>query len=93
MLMTISPSSCGTIRLFPPSIIYFSLFFGFPFYILIYLFNKLAQSGKQIIGMDLVEVAPGEDDWDGNVGARMLYHMCGVWAQNNGLEVGKRITF
>lgn len=66
---------------------------GFSFEQATYLFNKLAQSGKEIIGMDLVEVAPGEDDWDGNVGARMLYHMCGVWAQNNGLEVGKRIAF
>jgi agmatinase len=33
---------------------------------------------KKIIGFDLVEVAPGEDDWNGNVGARLLYHMCGV---------------
>jgi agmatinase len=58
------------------------------------LFNKLAESGKEIIGFDLVEVAPGEtDDWDGNVGARMLFHMCGVLAKNNGLNVGKKINF
>lgn len=58
-----------------------------------YLLTKLSQSGKQIIGFDLVEVAPGDDDWDGNVGARMLYHMCGILAKNNGLEVGERISF
>ncbi|RTY92505.1 agmatinase family protein [Flavobacterium sp. GT3R68] len=58
-----------------------------------YLLSKLADSGKEIIGFDLVEVAPGDDDWDGNVGARMLYHMCGVFAKNNGLEVGNRIDF
>jgi agmatinase len=58
-----------------------------------YLFNKLAASGKEIIGFDLVEVAPGETDWDGNVGARMLFHMCGVLAKNNGLHVGDRILF
>lgn len=58
-----------------------------------YLLSKLADSGKEIIGFDLVEVAPGDDDWDGNVGARMLYHMCGVLAKNNGMEVGNRITF
>ena len=29
---------------------------------------------------DLVEVAPGSDDWNGNVGARMLFHMCGITA-------------
>ncbi|MET0760180.1 MAG: agmatinase family protein [Flavobacterium sp.] len=58
-----------------------------------YLLSKLADSGKEIIGFDLVEVAPGDDDWDGNVGARMLYHMCGVLAKNNGMNVGKKIVF
>lgn len=59
-----------------------------------YLFNKLAESGKEIIGFDLVEVAPGEtDDWDGNVGARMLFHMCGVLAKNNGLNTGTSLVF
>jgi len=57
------------------------------------LFNKLADSGKDIIGFDFVEVAPGETDWDGNVGARMLYHLCGVLAKNNRLEVGHKIIF
>ncbi len=42
-----------------------------------YLLSKL-KGQKKIIGFDLVEVAPGEDDWNGNVGARLLYHMCGV---------------
>ena len=58
-----------------------------------YLLDKLRTSGKNIIGMDLVEVAPGEDDWDGNVGARLLFHMCGVYAKNNGLKVGEKIEF
>ncbi|MEZ4876497.1 MAG: agmatinase family protein [Flavobacterium sp.] len=67
---------------------------GFSFEQATYLFNKLASSGKEIIGFDLVEVAPGEnDDWDGNVGARMLFHMCGVLAKNNGMKTGNRITF
>ena len=58
---------------------------GFSFEQATYLFNKLAASGKDIIGFDLVEVAPGEkDDWDGHVGARMLFHMWGVLAKNNG---------
>ena len=60
----------------------------------VYALNQLAQSGKNIIGMDLVEVAPGEhDEWDGNVGARLLFHMCGVFAKNNGLQVGAKIEF
>ena len=34
-------------------------------------------SGKKIVGFDLVEVAPGEDnEWDANVGAKLLYKMC-----------------
>ncbi len=66
---------------------------GFSFEQATYLFNKLAESGKEIIGFDLVEVAPGKDDWDGNVGARMLFHMCGVLAKNNGLNTGIKINF
>ncbi len=67
---------------------------GFSFEQATYLLSKLASSGKEIIGFDLVEVAPGEnDDWDGNVGARMLYHMCGMLAKNNGLDVGEKIVF
>ncbi|MGY6562661.1 MAG: agmatinase family protein [Luteibaculaceae bacterium] len=44
-----------------------------------YLFSKLIESKKEIIGFDLCEVAPSADnDWDGNVGARMLFHLCGI---------------
>lgn len=44
--------------------------------------NKLAISDREIIGVDLVEVAPGEtDEWDGNVGARLLFHLCGAFAK------------
>lgn len=58
-----------------------------------YLLSKLANSDKNIIGIDLVEVAPGEDDWDGNVGARLLFHLCGVFAKNNQLATGDKIIF
>ena len=58
-----------------------------------YLLSRLATSKKEIIGVDLVEVAPGEDDWDGNVGARLLFHLCGVFAKNAGLNVGTKIQF
>lgn len=60
----------------------------------VYALSRLADSGKKIIGIDLVEVAPGEqDEWDGNVGARLLFHMCGVLAKNNGLYIGEKIQF
>lgn len=58
-----------------------------------YLLSALANSGKEIIGFDLVEVSPGEGDWDGNVGARMLFHLCGVMAKSKGLNVGEKIKF
>jgi len=67
---------------------------GFSFEQAAYLLSKLADSTKEIIGFDLVEVAPGpKDNWDGNVGARMLFHMCGVFAKSQKLNVGKKITF
>ncbi|MCB9884977.1 MAG: agmatinase family protein [Planctomycetes bacterium] len=39
-------------------------------------------SGRRIVGFDLVEVAPGEDEWDANVGARILYKLCGAAVQS-----------
>ncbi|GMU60330.1 MAG: agmatinase [Myxococcaceae bacterium] len=44
------------------------------------LLEGLLRAGKQIVGFDLNEVAPGPDDeWDANVGARLLYKQIG-WA-------------
>ena len=39
--------------------------------------RSLIKAGKTIIGFDLCEVAPGDngDEWDGNVGARILYKL------------------
>lgn len=39
----------------------------------------LVESGRRVVGFDLVEVAPGPDgsEWDGNVGARLLYKLIG----------------
>lgn len=58
-----------------------------------YLLSQLVESGKKIIGFDLVEVAPGENDWDGNVGARMLFHLCGVLAKSQEKNTGERLIF
>ncbi|MEO6594047.1 MAG: agmatinase family protein [Planctomycetota bacterium] len=44
----------------------------------VHLIVVLARSGRRIVGFDLVEVAPGEDEWDANVAARLLYKMCGA---------------
>ena len=45
-----------------------------------YLFYQVKKAGKNIIGMDLNEV--GNDVWDANVGARVLYRMIGTWIGN-----------
>jgi agmatinase len=66
---------------------------GFSFEQAAYLFSRLAATDKEIIGFDLVEVAPGDDDWDGNVGARMLFHMCGAFAKSQKMNVGNKIKF
>lgn len=59
---------------------------GLEFEQALYLIEKVARSGRTIIGCDLNEVAPGPDDneWDANVGARMLYRMCNLMAVSNG---------
>ncbi|MDR0619735.1 MAG: agmatinase family protein [Bacteroidales bacterium] len=47
-----------------------------------YLLEALRRSGKQVIGFDLCEVAPNpydkDDEWDGNVGARVLYMLANI---------------
>lgn len=43
-----------------------------------YLVRKVVDSGRRIVGFDLCEVSPRpEDSWDANVGARMLFKLCG----------------
>jgi agmatinase len=45
----------------------------------IYLLKLVAESGRKIVGFDLVEVAPAEEgEWDANVGARLLYKLCNL---------------
>ncbi len=46
-----------------------------------HLFKVLKESKKTVIGFDLCEVAPdptNNSEWDGNVGARILYKLCGL---------------
>lgn len=65
---------------------------GLDFTQAIYLIKQVALSGRIIVGFDLCEVAPQELDreWNGNVGARVLYNLacwCGV--SNKWLEATK----
>lgn len=55
------------------------------------LVGMVASSGRRIVGFDLTEVAPGpdpDDEWDANVGARLLYKLIGWTLLSQG--VGER---
>lgn len=50
---------------------------------------ELVRAGKTVVGFDLVEVAPRVtdgvvDQWDGNVGARLLYKLVGIALASRG---------
>ncbi len=49
----------------------------------LFLIEKLVHSGRKIIGFDLNEVAPGSDEWDANVGARLLYRLANMCLISN----------
>ena len=52
---------------------------GLDFQEVIYLIEEIRRAKKQLIGFDLVEVAPGKhDEWDANVGMRLLYKLTGA---------------
>ncbi|BDG07011.1 agmatinase family protein [Anaeromyxobacter paludicola] len=58
---------------------------GLSFQMACALLRGVVESGRRIVGFDLVEVAPGPegDEWDANVGARLLYKMIG-WTLRSG---------
>jgi agmatinase len=55
---------------------------GFEMEQALYLIERVVKSGKTIIGFDLNEVSPGKDEWDANVGARLLYRMASLVARS-----------
>jgi agmatinase len=67
---------------------------GLSFDEIIAVMQAVVASGKRIVGLDLVEVAPPPlegldveamgDSWDANVGARLLYKMIGFALQSRG---------
>jgi len=52
----------------------------------IYLFKKIMESGRKLIGFDLVEVGIGEGSIDSNVGARILWKLCNFLIKSNADE-------
>ena len=57
---------------------------GFEFEQILMLIEKIVDAGKRIIAFDINEVAPGGDEWDANVGARLLYRIANLAAKSNG---------
>ncbi len=54
------------------------VFGGFEAEQIFYLFTKLVQSERKVIGFDLNEIGISENEWDENVGARVLYKLCNM---------------
>ena len=48
-----------------------------------YIFRKLLQSGRKIVGFDLCEVGVSDSDWNSNVGARVLFKLCNLLISGN----------
>ena len=59
---------------------------GWSFAEIVMLLKTLVDSGRKIVGFDLVEVAPdptGASEWDGNVASRVLYKIIGFALLSN----------
>ncbi|MFW6290017.1 MAG: arginase family protein, partial [Mariniphaga sp.] len=56
---------------------------GFDFHEVAFLFKKLIESGRRIIGFDVCETAGHH--WDSNVGARIIYKLCNLTGRSQGL--------
>lgn len=48
-----------------------------------YLLKKLLESGRHLIGFDLNEVGVSANEWDENVGARVLFKLCNLLIASN----------
>lgn len=48
-----------------------------------YLFRKIMESGRHLIGFDLNEVGVSPNEWDENVGARVLFKLCNLLIASN----------
>jgi agmatinase len=48
-----------------------------------YLFKKILESGRHLIGFDLNEVGVSSNEWDENVGARVLFKLCNLMIASN----------
>jgi agmatinase len=50
---------------------------------ILYLLKKIVESGKKIIGFDMVEVGVGETNYDAVVASRLLWKICNLFVKSN----------
>ncbi len=48
-----------------------------------YLLKKIVESGRRLIGFDLAEIGISRNNWDENVGARILFKLCNLMIAAN----------
>jgi agmatinase len=51
-----------------------------------FLIKSIVKTGRKIIGFDLCETGGQGNEWDGNVGARILYKLSNYMGWSNGLD-------
>ncbi len=56
---------------------------GFEMEEIFFVFRKVIESGRKIIGFDLSEVGISDTDWNSNVGARILFKLCNLLVTSN----------
>jgi agmatinase len=56
---------------------------GFEMEEVFFVFKKVMESGRKIIGFDLSEVGISDTDWNSNVGARVLFKLCNLMVTSN----------
>jgi len=56
---------------------------GLEFYEVVYLIKRVVESGREIIGFDVCET--GKEEWDSNVGARLIYKLCNLTGRSQRL--------
>jgi agmatinase len=52
----------------------------------LFLLERAVNAGKRFIAFDINEVAPGDDEWDAIVGARLLFRIANLAGLSNGLQ-------
>ena len=48
-----------------------------------YILRRILKTGRTLVGFDLVEVGVSTNEWDENVGARVLYKLCNLLLASN----------